>query len=89
MIKVYKITERNREGKVLFFLSPNTRKKGHSKKLQSGKFKTDTQKYISTQHVIKPWNSLPQEIVEAKNLAMFKEGWDVYMNNEASQRFKS
>lgn len=31
------------------------------------------------QPVIRQWNSLPQDVIKAKNLARLKEGLDIYM----------
>lgn len=49
-------------------------------KLKGRKFKTDARKYFFTPGVIKLWNSLPQEVVEVKNLAVFQR--IVYLYSE-------
>lgn len=62
------------------FLSHNARARGHTMNLKGGKFKTNRRKYLFPLHVIRLWNSLPQKIIVAKNLARFKKALDIYMD---------
>lgn len=89
MIKVYKIIDGTQkvDQELLFPLSHNTRTKGKSIKLNSGKFKTGKKKYLF-KHEIKLWNSLPQEAVETKNLTRFKMELDIYMDKRNVQSYK-
>lgn len=66
-----------------------TPSQGQSVKLKGGKIKTDQRRYIFIQRVIRLWNSLPQEVVEAKNIARFKEGLNVGMDIKNIQSYNS
>lgn len=51
--------------------------------LKGAQFKTSTRKYFVTHHVIRLWNYLPQEVRETNNLARFKKGLDIFMDNKS------
>lgn len=63
----------------------NARTRGHSMKLKGGKFQRDKRKYFFTLCVIRLLNSLPQEVVKAKNVARFREGLDIYTTTGISR----
>jgi len=50
-------------------------------KLSDSRFKTNKRKYSFTKHIIKLWNSLPQDATEAKNINEFKNGLDKFMED--------
>ncbi|KFQ76640.1 hypothetical protein N337_04613, partial [Phoenicopterus ruber ruber] len=41
-------------------------------KLKEGRFRLDTRKKFFTMRVMKHWNRLPKEVVDAPSLEMFK-----------------
>ena len=52
----------------------NTTTRGHRLKLKKQFCKTNCRKYSFSQRVINYWNSLPQTVVQTRNLNSFKTG---------------
>ena len=50
--------------------------RGHSLKLQKYHSRLDTRKYFFSNRIINPWNSLPEHIVQAPTLNVFKNKLD-------------
>ena len=55
-----------------FILNQTQHTRGHRYKLVSSHCRVDVRKYFFSQRVIAPWNSLPPEIIDFKNLNCFR-----------------
>ncbi|KFW11404.1 hypothetical protein N326_01133, partial [Eurypyga helias] len=50
-------------------------------KLKVGRFRLDIRKKCFTERVVKPWNRLPREAVDAPSLEVFKARLDEALSN--------
>ena len=67
--------------KDLFEISSEERTRGHRLKLFKPRCRTNIQQKFFTVRVIEDWNSLPEEVIEAKNMNTFKNRLDAWWEN--------
>lgn len=72
----------------LFSVFSKTRARGHQMEHGGDGFKTNKGKWFFIQCVIKPWNSLPQDVVDAVNLHGFKKDWTSSWKKNSSRAIK-
>ena len=72
---------RGEAGAELFSLGSRDRAPGNGSKLRMGRFRLDVRKHFFTKRVLKPWDRLPGEVVNAPCLSAFKRHLDNALSN--------
>lgn len=80
LIETFKLIRgfENLDCRTFFNLSNSNRTRGHRYKLVKNRSRLDIRKYFFSQRIVDTWNKLPQVVVEAPSVNLFKNKLDLY-----------
>jgi hypothetical protein len=85
MIETFKIITGTYDNEVtegIFDLDPNTRTRGHSKKIKKKFCRINLRKFSFTNRIVDLWNTLPQSVIDAKDVRQFEIRLDKYWEHQ-------
>ena len=71
---------RGEGGADLFSVGCSDRMCGNGSKLRQGRLRLDMRKHFCTERLLKPWNGLPGEVVDAPSLSVLERDLDNALN---------
>lgn len=83
LIILYSFLRRSGQGgaELLLSLVCTDRMSGSGSKLPKERFRLDIRRHFFSERVVKPWNTLPRELIDAPTLSVFKRHLDNALNN--------
>ena len=85
MIETFKILQGIYDNEVtegLLDLDENSRTRGNDKKLKKHRCKLNIRKYYFTNRIVETWNSLPNEVINAKSVKQFEINLDKHWETQ-------
>ena len=71
----------------MFPMVGESRTRGHSWRIRGKPFRTEVRRNFFTQRVVNVWDSLSQNVVEAKTLSDFKKKLDIALGAKEIKRY--
>ncbi|KAK3108052.1 hypothetical protein FSP39_000221 [Pinctada imbricata] len=83
MIQVYKFLNNiDKMDDDLLKINENSRTRGHNKKLLKSHSRLNVRKFSFTERVVNTWNNLPSDVINSKNINLFKSQLNKHWKNQ-------